>query len=73
MGPVLQLIAIKVNKGSVGGRKLSTAEPYYFIDGYCIINDAYDTYIIVEDNRWCETNLYYHCCPLKVVDDYYKV
>ncbi len=60
MGEVLQLIAIKVNKDSVGGRKLSTDIPYYFLDGYAIIDDIH---IKVSKSRAHEVNIY---------DDYFK-
>ena len=60
MKETLQLIAIKVNKGSTGQRKLSSEKPYYFIDGYEIIDDIH---ITVREDRFNAVNIY---------DDYFQ-
>ena len=60
MKETLQLIALKVEEGSVGGRKLSPNKPYYFIDGFDIIDD---TYLKVRKDRTNEVNIY---------EDYFK-
>ena len=60
MKETLQLIAIKVNGGSTGQRKLSSEKPYYFLDGYDIIDDLH---ITITKDRVNAVNIY---------DDYFQ-
>lgn len=55
MKEALHIIAIKANKGSVGGRKLAPGKPYYFLDGYEIVDD---THMRVKKDRIDEMNIY---------------
>ena len=60
MKETLQLIAIKIVEGSVGGRKLAPNNPYYFIDGFEIVDD---THLKVRKDRAEKVSIY---------DDYFE-
>lgn len=55
MKEALQLIAIRIGEGSTGGRKLSSEKPYYFLDGYDIIDD---NHVNVSRERAKAVNIY---------------
>ena len=54
MKEFLQLLAIKIEKDSVGGRKLSPEKPYYFLEGY----EINDKHIKVRKDRVNDVNIY---------------
>ena len=60
MESTLQLIAIRIGQGSTGGRKLSPERPYYFLDGYSIVDNEH---ILVKKERAQAINIY---------DDYFQ-
>ena len=60
MRETLQLIAIKIGEGSVGGRKLSSSTPYYFLDGFEIVDN---THLKVKIDRAKKVSIY---------DDYFE-
>lgn len=55
MRETLQLIAIKIEKDSVGGRKLTPEKPYYFLDGFEIVDDRH---LKVRQDRVQKVNVY---------------
>lgn len=55
MAESLQIIAIRAVKGSIGARKLASSKPYYFLEGYNIVDDKH---IRVRKDRLHEVNIY---------------
>ena len=55
MKEALQLIAIRIGEGSTGGRKLSSEKPYYFLEGYAIVDDKH---VKVSRERAKAVNIY---------------
>ena len=55
MGEALELLALRIREGSTGGRKLSSDSPYYFREGYEIVDERH---ITVTKERAKESNIY---------------
>lgn len=55
MGEALELLALRIREGSTGGRKLSSDSPYYFREGYEIVDERH---ITVTKERAKDSNIY---------------